>query len=144
MEHQVQCGLFSSEDDVVCMDDRSLLVALSENIQQPLFVESLGIWLMSIDGLAWVEVKGSAMGIADGAKVEVFGAGNLNAWLVVEIMNEGFPSFIGTAIMGNTFKAEVVGTNTVSIMVSSIMSGDSEAQFFSLSTDGWLKLKACH
>jgi hypothetical protein len=134
---QVQRGLFSSDDDVVCTDDRDLLVAFSEELGKPLFIPSEGLWFMSIDKEAWVQATGSRMGMGEGSEIEVFKADNKNAWLVLEVMKEGFPSFIGQAIMGETFKVEVVDTNTVCLVVSSITAGDCDPLFFTLDEKGW-------
>jgi hypothetical protein len=137
-KHQIQLDLFSSADDRVCTDERGLLVAFSEEISKPLFIESEGLWLMSIDGVAWVQAEGSEMGLSSGGEIEVFKAGNLNAWLVTEIMKESFPSMIGMSYMDKVFKAEIAGFNTLKISLGGFNGQEGEV-CFELTVDGWIR-----
>jgi hypothetical protein len=140
-KRQIQMGLFSSDDDIVCTDARGLLVSFSEETGRPVFIEAEGKWLMSIDGVAWVEQAGSVMGLDSENDIEVFKAGDLNAWLVTAVMDESFPSFVGNAVMAEVFVVEIVGTNTVKLVTENLVNGISGPFFFNWSVDGWTRIE---
>jgi hypothetical protein len=141
MEKQIQLGLFSSADDRVCTDARGLLVAFCEELGKPIFIPSEGLWFMSLDATSWVQATGSPMGLDDG-DVEIHSTENIDTWLQNAVMDEAFPSLVGTTIMnGGPLKVEVAGSNTLSVKVFDGATGDEVEMFFHWSVDGWTRIE---
>lgn len=142
-KEQIQLGLFSSADDFVCTDDMGLFVAMSQELGKPIFLPDLGLWIDAIgpnNPGAWVQGTGSEMGLDDG-DIEVFGAGDANAWLIVGIMQESFPASIGMCCMDKVFMAQKVGQATLRMTVGGFNGHPDVESFWNWSVDGWTQIE---